>query len=73
MYWNAGSEIFKYKATELLATGDLTDETVIKALEKEILETAQYTDSNTGVKWWSKNLAERRLDVILIAQEGGGI
>lgn len=69
MAWNLGETSLGYVAAELLATGDLGDAETKRRLEKEILETAHYTDSN-GVGWWSKNLAERRLDVIRIAEGG---
>jgi len=68
MAWNAGPGALTYRATELLATGDLSDEAVLKELRMEILETA-HAPMN-GQNQWLKNLVERRLDVIRIAQGG---
>lgn len=74
MTWNLGPRALGYKATELLATGDLNDEKVIAELQKEILETAHAELENqnkTGLEdQWSKNLVERRLDLIRMAQGG---
>lgn len=74
MTWNLGNDALGYKATELLATGDLNDEKVIAELQKEILETAHAELENknkTGLEnQWSKNLVERRLDLIRMAQGG---
>ena len=67
MTWNAGTGSLKYVASELLAMGDLTDDTVIKDLEREILETAHADIEGQG-NVWTKNLVERRLDVIRIAK-----
>jgi len=66
--WNCGFDALKYKASEYLATGDLNNANVIKQLEKELTETAQFEEN--GVQVWSKNLVERRTDVIRIAQAG---
>ena len=65
--WNAGTGVLKYVASELLVMGDLTDDTVIKDLEREILET-DHADIEGQGNVWTKNLVERRLDVIRIAK-----
>ncbi len=72
MTWNLGIGSLGYNATELLATGDLTDEVVVAQLQKEILETAHAELEAEGklVNQWSKNLVERRLDVVRMAQGG---
>ena len=73
LYWNGPSNSLGFTATELLATGDLDDATVLAELKKEILETAHGMEKNkAGVleNMWLKNLVERRLDTILIAQNG---
>lgn len=68
MAWNCGFSSLDYRASELLAIGDLTDENTIKELRKEILETAISSYNNKTT--WMKNLAERRLDIIRMAQDG---
>lgn len=68
MAWNIGPGSLAYRATELLATGDLSDEATLKELRMEILETAH--GQMNGMNQWLKNLVERRLDVIRIAQGG---
>lgn len=69
MVWNLGDGAIRFNATELIATGDLNDPDVKKHLMKEILETAHFEQTN-GEGVWSKNLVERRLDVVKIAEEG---
>lgn len=72
--WNGGSGSLDYEATKLLATGNLDDETVLAKLQKEILETAhaELKNESTGEleNVWVKNLVERRLDTVRIAQGG---
>lgn len=69
MDYNLGrSSLEDFKSCELIATGDLSDEETLKNLRKEILETS--TAPIDGQRHWLKNLAERRLDVIRIAQGG---
>lgn len=76
--WNSGTGALQYNAAELLATGDLTDEVVLAELRKEILETAhaeleEYDKEKKKmvlVNEWSKNLVERKLDDVRIAQGG---
>ena len=69
MVWNIGDKAIKFDATELIATGDLNDPDVKQQLMKEILETAHFEQTN-GEGIWSKNLVERRLDVVKIAEGG---
>ena len=67
MAYNLGpGAVRDYKTCDLIATGDLLDEETLKVLRKEILETT--VASIDGQKQWLKNLVERRLDVIRIAQ-----
>ena len=67
MAYNLGpGAVRDYKTCDLIATGDLLDEETLKMLRKEILETT--AAEIDGQKQWLKNLVERRLDVIRIAQ-----
>lgn len=68
MVWNLGGKAMEYRAFELLATGDFSNSEQKKELEKEILETAHFEENKIRV--WSKNLTERRLDIVQIAEGG---
>ncbi|MBQ9989547.1 MAG: DUF4280 domain-containing protein [Lachnospiraceae bacterium] len=63
MVWNLGDIALGYNAVELLAIGDLSDPEIKRQLEIEILETAK----SNGM--WLKNLTERRLDLVQMAEE----
>ena len=69
MTWNLGSGSLKYNASNLIATGNLSNEDIVSMLKKEILETC--AAEIDGKKQWLKNLVERRLDVVRIAQNSG--
>ena len=59
--WNAGTGSLQYNATELLATGDLTNEAVVTELRKEILETALMPmDEKTRKVWEEKQKLEKK-------------
>lgn len=68
MVWNMPPMALEYKASRLIATGDLNDPNVKQNLEREILETATFEEN--GKRVWSKNLVERRLDIVRIVEGG---
>ncbi len=68
MVWNMNPRAIEFNASILIATGDLSDSSVKHQLEKEILETATFEEN--GIRVWSKNLVERRLDIVRIAEGG---
>ncbi len=68
LVWNLGHVALGYRAFELLATCDFDNLEQKRELEKEILETAYFREN--GVSVWSKNLTERRLDLVEMAEGG---